>query len=327
MKSLPSVDRRVVLASGLGALLPSHSWGQGTWPNRPIKLVVPFAPGGSNDILARLVANKLTARLGQAVVVENKGGGGGTIGTEFVTKAPADGYTLLFASSSIATNAASGKKLGYDPVKHLTPIGSIAATPFLVAVSNQLKVKSLGDFIAMARAQPSAINYGSAGLGGMNHLGTELFSSVAKVQMTHVPYRGIGLAFTDLMGGTLQMVLPSVASAMPLIRDGKMQGLAVTSATRSALAPDIPTTAEAGLPGFQLEVWFGLLGPTGLPAAVIKRLNEELNAILVSNDVKEVLAREGALPRPSKPEEFGLLVRTEVDRWRQLIRDNNIPME
>ena len=253
------VTRRSMLAAilitGAIALLPAHVCAQTPWPNRPIKLIVPFAPGGSNDIIGRMLAEKLAARLGQPVVVENKGGAGGTIGTDAVAKAAPDGYTLLFASTSIITNAAAGKNLPYDPVKDLQPIGEVGAAPFVIVVSNDLKVTTLREFIALARAKPKSINYGSAGTGGMNHLTTELFASTAKIELVHVPYKGIAHALTDLIGGNLQMIVPTVSSATQYIHSGKMRGLAVTSAQRSPLAPELPTAAEAGLPGFEPEVW------------------------------------------------------------------------
>jgi tripartite-type tricarboxylate transporter receptor subunit TctC len=324
--------RRLAFATCALSLLPAAVLAQGTapaaaWPTRPIKLIVPFAPGGSNDILARALAVKLTQQFGQTVIVENKAGGGGTLGTEYVAKSPPDGYTILIASGSLTTNAASGKKLGYDPVKDLTPIGMIGATPFVIVVGNDVKANTLGEFITMTRATPGAVNYGTAGIGGINHLGTELFSSAAKIQMTHVPYKGIGPAFSDLMGGQLQMSLPTLASAMPHIRGGKMRALAVTSAERSPTAPDIPTVAEAGLPGFRLEVWFGLLGPGNLPPAILKRLNEGLNTALAQPDLKELLAREAATTRPGTPEEFGAEVRSEIARWTRLIADAKIQVE
>jgi tripartite-type tricarboxylate transporter receptor subunit TctC len=319
--------RRVAIAACAGALLPMQAGAQAPWPSKPVKLAVPFAAGGSNDIVARLIAAKLSTRLGQPVVVENKGGGGGTIGTEMVVRAPADGHTLLFASASITTNVASGKKLGYDLLTDLVPIGAIAATPLAIVVSNEVKAKTLGEFIAFARANPKNINYGSAGTGGMNHLGTELFATAAKLELVHIPYKGIAPAFTDLMGGSLQLLLPSLASVIPHIRSGKMRALAVTAKQRSPLAPDIPTAAEAGLPGFQLEVWFGLMGPSGLPPTVLKRLNEELNAVLAMPEVKEVLAREAAWPYPTTPSEYGRLISSEVSRWSRLIKENNIVTE
>jgi tripartite-type tricarboxylate transporter receptor subunit TctC len=309
------------------ASLALQAGAQSTWPTRPIKLVVPFAPGGSNDNIARVLATKLGARLGQPVVVENRAGGGGTIGTEYVVKSATDGHTLLLASASISTNVASGKKLGYHPLHDLTPIGGVAATPFAIVVTNDLGVGTLKELLALARSKPGSINYGSAGMGGMNHLATELLAATAKVQFLHVPYRGIGPAFTDLLGGSLQMLMPSVASVLPHIRAGKMRALAVTSAQRSPMAPDIPTASEAGLPGFELEVWYGLLGPARMPAAVVKRLNEELNVVLGMADVQEILAREACRPTPGSPEKLHELMRSELDRWGRLIKENQIQME
>ena len=307
--------------------LPAHVSAQAAWPSRPIKMIVPFAPGGSNDIIARVLAEKLSARLGQPVIVENKGGAGGTIGTDFVAKSPPDGHTVLFVSTSIATNAASGKQLPYDLLKDLQPIGEVAAGAFVVVVSNDLKVKTLREFIDLARAKPGSISYGSAGIGGINHLGTELLASEAKIQLVHVPYKGIGPAFTDIMGGNLQMALPTIASAAQHIHAGKMRGLAVTGAQRSPLAPELPTAAESALPGFHLEVWWGIVGPARLPAPVLKRLNEELNAVLALPEVRDVLAREGAEPRPSTPEQFGKLIGSDLARWSKLIKDAHIKVE
>jgi tripartite-type tricarboxylate transporter receptor subunit TctC len=322
-----SVTRWAILLASLTAFLPAHARAQTVWPNRPIKLIVPFAPGGSNDIIARVLAAQFAAGLGQSVVVDNKGAAGGTIGTDFVAKSAPDGYTLLFASTSITTNAASRERLPYDPLKDLEPIGEVGAGPFVVVVSNSLKVTTLTEFIALARAKPKSINYGSAGVGGINHLGTELLAAAANVQLVHVPYRGVGPAFNDLMAGNLQMLLPTVASAAQHVNAGKMRGLAVTGAQRSALLPELPTTAEAGLPGFLLEAWWGLLGPARLPTAVVKRLNDELNAALGRPEVREVLTHEAATPAPGTPEDFGDLIRTDLARWRQLITAAQIQIE
>jgi tripartite-type tricarboxylate transporter receptor subunit TctC len=321
------LTRRVVLAAAAAALLPAHVLAQDAWPSRPIKLIVPFAPGGSNDNIARVLADKIGARLGQPVVIENKGGGGGTLGTDAVVKSPADGYTLLLASTSLTTNAASGKKLPYDPLKDLAPIGEIGSGPFVVVVSNDVKATTLREFIDLAKAKPRSISYGSAGIGGINHLGTELLASEAKIQLTHIPYKGIGPAFTDLMGGQLQMLLPTVASVIPYIHGGKMRGLAVTGAQRSPLAPELPTVAEAGLPGFELETFWGLLGPARLPAPIVKQLNEALNAALAQPEVRDLLAREGAVPHPGTPEQFATLIRSDLARWSKLIKDANIQSE
>jgi tripartite-type tricarboxylate transporter receptor subunit TctC len=324
------LTRRTLLLAGAAAT--AAGWAplaraQGTWPSRPVKLIVPFAPGGSNDILARVIADKMGARIGQPVVVDNKGGASGTIGTDFVAKAAPDGHTLLFASGSITTNAAAGKKLPYDLVNDLEPIGAVAAGPYVIVVSNNLPVTNLREFIELARAKPRTIDYGSAGTGGMNHLGTELFANAAKLQLVHVPYKGIGPAFSDLMGGNLQMALPSLASVIPHLRGGRMRALAITSEQRSPLAPDLPTVSEAGLPGFKFDVWWGLLGPAKMPASVLKRLNEELNAVLGLPEVRELFAREGAATLPTSPDQFRSMVRSEITRWTQLIKDANIVME
>jgi tripartite-type tricarboxylate transporter receptor subunit TctC len=298
-----------------------------TWPAHSIRLIVPFAPGGSNDIVARLVSVELGKRLGQAVVVENRGGSGGAIGSDFVAKSPGDGYTLLFVSSSILTNAALGKDLPYDPVKDLQPIGEIGSGAFVVVVGSKVKANTLQELIAQAKAAPRSINYGSAGVGGINHLGTELLASAAGVQLTHVPYKGIGLAFNDLMAGTLQMILPSVPSAVPYIHDGRMRGLAVTSTQRSPLLPDLPTVAEAGIPGFQLEVWWGLEGPGKLAPDITARLNRELNEILAEPQVQQVLAREGITPHPGSSAQFAQLIGTDLKRWQKVVKDANIHAE
>ncbi|HSV81703.1 MAG TPA: tripartite tricarboxylate transporter substrate binding protein [Ramlibacter sp.] len=323
----PALTRRQLLASGAATLLPAAAVAQGAWPNRPIRLVVPFAPGGSNDIFARALADKLGARLGQPIVVDNKGGGGGTIGTDMVAKAPADGHTLLFASGSITTNVAAGKKLPYDLQKDLEPVGLVANGSYVVVVSNDLKVNNLREFMDLARSKPKSINYGSAGTGGLNHLGTELFATAARLQLVHIPYKGIGPALTDVMAGNLQMVLPTMASMVPHLKGGKMRALAVTTAQRSPLAPDIPTVAEAGLPGFNLEVWWGLLAPARTPAPVVKRLNEELNAVLATQEMRDLFAREGSTPRTSRPEEFKALISAEITRWGKLIKDTGIQVD
>jgi tripartite-type tricarboxylate transporter receptor subunit TctC len=321
------VTRRTFLAAGAATILCGPAIAEAAWPTRVIKLIVPFAPGGSNDIIARVLANKLGAQLGQTVIVENKGGAGGVVGTDYVVKAAPDGYTLLFASTSITTNAAMRAKLPYNLLKDLQPIGEVGAGPFVVVVPKDFKAKTLAEFIDLARAKPKSINYGSAGVGGINHLGTELFASAAKIQLVHIPYKGIGPAFNDLMASNLQMALPTIASAVQHIHGGTMRGLAVTGGQRSPLAPELPTVDEAGVPGFRLEAWWGLLGPAGLPAPIVNRLNDELNAALAQPDVREALAREAATPTPGTPEEFGKLVASDIVRWKQVIADAHLDLE
>jgi len=332
MTAIHSSRRRALVVAGavatanLGAL-PLAARAQARWPQRPIRLVIPFAPGGSNDIIGRALAAQLTQRFGQSVVVENRGGGGGTIGTDTVAKAAPDGHTLLFASVSITTNAASKKNLPYDLVKDFQPIGLVASTPFAVVVSNKLEARTLKEFLELAKRNPRTITYGTAGIGAINHLGTELLAQAGGIELLHVPYKGIGPAFNDVMGGNLQMVLPTVASVVQQVKAGRMRALAVTSPERSPLVPDWPTTAEAGLPGFALEAWFGLLAPAGLPAEILARLNGELNTVLGLAEVKEILARDGAIPRPSTPEAFGQLVRSDIERWGKVIRDAGITLD
>lgn len=318
--------RRIVLAIAATAAFGS-ALSQSSYPNKPIKLIVPFAPGGSNDNIARVIAMQLSTRLGQSIIIENKGGRGGTLGTNSVAKSAPDGYTLLLTSSSLTTNAATSKKLPFSPEKDLEAIGKIGAGAFVVVVSPKSSVKTLAEFVAQARAQPGTITFGSAGVGGINHLGTELLASAAKIELLHVPYKGIGLAFSDLIGGQIQMLLPSIASAVPHIKAGNMRPLAVTSASRSPQLPDIPTVAEAGVPGYDLEVWWGLTGPAGMPKPVVARLNQELNKVLVSDEMKTLLAREGAEPQPTTPQQFGQLIRSDIERWTRLMKDSHIQTE
>jgi tripartite-type tricarboxylate transporter receptor subunit TctC len=312
-----------------GALALSVSaLAQSTWPERPIRLIVPFAPGASTDTVARMLASRLSTRFGQAVVVDNRGGAGGIIGIETVVKAVPDGYTLLFASNTVVTNAAAeGKKLPYDPVRDLAPIGEAGSVPFMIVVPPTVKAATLADLIALARAKPRSLSYGTGGMGTITHLATELFAATAKIELLHVPYKGVGAALPDLMAGRLQVLLPTVAAGTSLMRSGKVRGLAVTSAQRSPLVSELPTAAEAGLPGFQVEAWWGLLGPARLPPAVVKRISSELNTILASAEFRELLAREGASARAGTPESFGKLMRTELASWSRLIKEANIQMQ
>jgi len=309
------------------SLLPLNALAQPAWPERPIKLIVPFAAGGRSDVIARTIAAKLSQRLGQTLIVENRGGAGGGLGIEAGIKSPADGYTFLFITGAYATHAAIGRKLSYDPIKDIAPIGGIGTTPLLVAVSDASPMKSLRDFVELARAKPEAVNYGSGGVGSMSHLGMELLASEAKVQFAHVPYKGMSPAFTDLIAGNAEAGLTSFATVSPLIESGKVRGLAVTSAQRTPFAPHLPTTAEAGYPGFRIDFWWGLAAPARVPPAIIKRLNAELNAILAQGETRDLLAREAALPAPSTPEEFGKLIGVDTALWTRLIKERNIRVE
>lgn len=328
------INRRIflaanaVLVAAAAASLPTSVSAQATWPSRPIKLVDVFAPGGSTDTIARMVGSKLSARLGQPVVVENRTGAGGALGIDSVAKSPPDGYTLLLTSTAMPTNSASGKKLPYDLLKDLAPIGQIATTPLLIVVPVDSPIKTLRDLVERARAKPAdGIRYGSSGVGSMSHIGMELLASVAQVQFLHVPYKGVSLSVTDLLGGQLQALLGTVATHSAMLEGARMRGLVVTSPQRSPFLPNVPTSAEAGFPGFQIEFWFGLMGPAGMPADVVARLNTELGAIVALPDVREALARFAATPKTGTPEDFGRLNAFEVSRWTKVIKDANIKVE
>jgi tripartite-type tricarboxylate transporter receptor subunit TctC len=288
-------------------------------------MIVPFGPGASTDTIARFIAAKLSVRLGQQLVVENKVGAGGAIGTAFVAAQPADGYTLLFQSSPYMTAPLLSRKAAYDPIKDLLPVGMVGSGPFMIVVGNDVKASSVLELIALARSKE--LSYGSAGVGTFNHLGGELFARLADVKLLHVPYTGLGPAITDFLGGTTQMLVASFPAALPHVRASKMRVLAVTGRERSPLLPSVPTVSEAGVPGYQLEAWWGLLAPPGLPAPILRRLNDELNAIIASPETAELLARDGATPRPGSPDDFGNAIRTEVPKWRTLIREANIVSE
>lgn len=313
-----SPTRRTLLAACAGLAAPAWLRAQGAWPLKPIRLIVPFGPGASTDTVARFVATKLSARLGQPVVVENKLGAGGIVGTTYVAGQPADGYTLLFQSSPYMTAPLLKNPAPYDPTADLAPVGMVGSGPFVVVIGNDVPATSLREFIALACSKP--MSYGSAGVGTINHLGGELFNHLAQVKLLHVPYTGLGAAITDFLGGRTQMLVASLPAALPHVRGGRMRALAVTGTERSALMPELPTAAEAGLPGYQVDSWWGLLGPRHLPAPIVQRLNAELNAVLAMPDASELLARDGARPRPGSPDDFARAIATEVPRWRQLVQ-------
>lgn len=323
------ITRRAFLATNaaLASALTLDVNAQVGWPQRPIKLIDAFNAGGSTDLVARVVASKLSARLGQSVVVENKGGAGGALGTEAVVKSAPDGYTLLSTSTAMPTNAATGRKLPYDLVRDLVPIGQIARTPLLLVVPANSPVKTMRDLVDLARAKPNSINYGSSGMGSMTHIAMELLAFQNNLQLVHIPYRGTPPGVTDLLAGSLQAMLGTVASMSQFLAAGKVRALAVASAQRLPFLSNVPTTSEAGFPEFQVDYWFGLSGPAKMPAEIVTRLNAELNVILGQPDMREVLAQFGAVPNPGSPEDFGRLMSFELARWTKLIKDAKIAIE
>ncbi|HEY9445857.1 MAG TPA: tripartite tricarboxylate transporter substrate binding protein, partial [Burkholderiales bacterium] len=297
------------------------------YPTKPVRFVVPYPPGGSNDVLSRLTAQALSAGLGQQVVVDNRGGAGGMIGAENVAKSTPDGYSILNVQASFTANAALRTKMAYDPLADFAYIGMMARGPLLVVVHPSLPVKTMKEFIAFAKRKPGQINYGSTGTGGHNHLATELFKRMAGVDIVHVPYKGVAPALNDLMGGHTQLVMTSLPSAMGQVQAGRLKALAVGSEARSAFMPGLPTIAESGVPGYMAEFWWGIAAPAKTPAEIVNRLSAELTKALRSPDLKQRFAAEGAEPAAMTREQFTRFVSNEITRWRKVAHEANIKPE
>jgi tripartite-type tricarboxylate transporter receptor subunit TctC len=305
------------------ALVPGLAAAQG-WPSRPVKMVVPFAAGGATDVVARLLAQKLTEQWGQSVVVENRVGAGGNIGGDAVAKAAPDGYTLLMASGAIViAGPHMYKSLPYDPARDLVAITNVATGPQVIAATNSLPVKDLGELIAYAKANPGKLNYGSAGVGTQTHLAAENLAQAAGIELTHVPYKGESAALTDLMGGQIQLVTANLSGAIALVREGRIRALAVTGRERNPQLPDVPAAAET-LPGFENSGWFGLLAPTGTPKEVIDKVYQDSAKIVLSEEFRGKLAQLGMVPVANSPAEFSASNRRESARWERVIRERGI---
>jgi len=291
------------------------------YPNRPITLVVPYAAGGGNDVLARAVAEPMGKTLGQSLVVENHGGAGGSIGTRLVAKAAPDGYTLgLGGTGTLAIDPTLYANVGYDPRKDFAPVGLIATSPLIILVNPSVPAHNVQELIALAKAQPGKLSYASAGRGSGIHLGTVLFAEMAGIQLTHVPYRGSGPALTDLLGGHVQIYFSSLPPAIGLVKDGKLRALGVTALKRSAVFPDIPTVAEQGLPGFEAVLHYGIVAPAGTPRPIVDKLNAALRGALTDDKVKKHIATEGAEPLPTTPDEYAADIDREETKWSALVK-------
>jgi tripartite-type tricarboxylate transporter receptor subunit TctC len=304
-------------------LAAASAWAQ--YPTKPVTIVVPFPPGGSNDVFARAVSKKLSEAWKQPVIVDNKPGAGGMIGAAGVSKAAADGYTLLFVSSSYTTGAAI-QTLPFDPIAGLTPIASVSKGPMVLTVKNGVPVKNAAELAALAKAQPGKLNYGSAGPGSINHFAGELLAQSAGVKMTHVPYKGMGPATADLIGGHIDVLIASSPSVMQHVKAEKVKGLGVTSAKPSPLVPGFEPVAN-GVAGYEVELWWGVLGPPGLPAALVTAINAEINRALASAEMTETFAKEGAEPWPQSPAQFAGVVKGDIERWKKVAREANIKVE
>ena len=291
------------------------------YPSKPVNIVVPFAPGGATDIMTRLLAERLSKRLGQPVIVENKPGAGTMIASEYVAKAPADGHTVLMAASSLGIAPSLYSKVNYDPVKSFAPISLVASVVHVLEVHPSVPVKSVGELITWLKANPGKANYGSVGAGTSTHLESELFNTMAGVKMVHVPYKGSAPALTDLVGGSLQVMFDAWASSGPFVKDGRTRLLAVTTAQRSKILPDVPTVAESGLPGYEAMPWLGLLAPAGTPDAVVRKFHDELIEVLKEQPVQEKFHSLGLDIIGNTPQEFADFIKKDITKWAKVIQE------
>jgi len=296
------------------------------YPSKPIRIIVGFAPGGGSDFIARVIAQKLTERLGTQVIVENRPGAGSVLGTELVVKSPADGYTLLLSSASYTVNP-SVYKLSFDPLNDITPIVQLSRGPYVVAVHPSVPANTLQELVALAKREPDKLAYASSGNGGHVHVATEYFLYTAGIKVTHVPYKGSGPALNDTIGGSVQMILGSVATALQHVKSGRLRALAVTTPKRIAAAPDVPTVGESGYPSYEVTNWHGLVGPKGVPKDVVARLNKEANEALKSKDAEKVLAGDGLEPAGGSSDEFAVILKNEVARWSQVVKQAGVKLD
>ncbi|MGE8687917.1 MAG: Bug family tripartite tricarboxylate transporter substrate binding protein [Achromobacter sp.] len=321
--------KRIALALAAGlALCMGPAAAQAPWPSQPIKWTVPYPPGGSTDMLARLVSHKLGERLGQPVIVENKAGAGGNVGTDFAVKQPADGYTIVMGNiGPISINPALYPDLPYQPQRDLAPVTMLMSVPNLLVVNPALPVRSVQELIAYARKTPEPMGYATPGAGTSLHLAGELFASSAGLRLTHVPYRGSAPGLNDTVAGHVPMMFDNMPSALQLVKAGKLRALAITSAARSPQLPDVPTMAEAGLPGYEIAGWFGVLAPAATPGPVVERLNKELLAVLAMPDVREQIGAMGGIIAAEGPAGFGRYIASETEKWGALVRSAQIKLQ
>jgi tripartite-type tricarboxylate transporter receptor subunit TctC len=295
------------------------------YPARPIRMIVPFAPGGGGDIVGRLLAQKMSEGLGKPLVIDNRGGAGGTIGTELAVKALADGYTVLLGNvGPLALSPSLYPQLTYDAVRDLAPVSMVASFPNVLVANISLPARSIQELVALIKSRRGKMNFGSAGTGTSTHLAAELFKAVARLDIVHVPYKGGAAALTDVIAGQVAYYFGSLPSSLPLARAGKVQALAVTSLRRSSAAPEIPTIAESGYPGFETAAWYGVLVPIGTPRDIVMRLNRATIAALGAAEVKERLVQEGSEPMGSSPAQFGAYIKSEIEKWSKVVREANI---
>ena len=316
---MTSAKGRIVIAAL--ALVGAAAAGAAGYPDHPVRMIVPFTPAGATDLLARLVGERLGAKLGQSVVIDNRAGAGGNVGAEIAARAAPDGYTLLMGPASVyAISATLYPKLGYDLVKDLTPVSLVANVPHVLLVNNDLPVKSVPELVQLAKKKPGQLNIASQGSGTVSHLEAELLKHMAGIDMLHVPYRGSAPAILDLIGGRVHVMFDSIASALPHIRAGKLRAIAVASNTRSALLPNVPTVAESALPGYSAHSWLGIFVPAGTPRTIVERLQRDLAAAIDDPKAQARLVEAGFEPKSSTQEDFAKLVREEMEKWRPVVK-------
>ncbi len=328
--SQSSLRRRTLAAVALAALhfaipLPAQAQAQaGAYPDKPVRFVVPYPPGGGTDVIARIVHERFQAALGQSILIDNKGGAGGSVGTELVSRAAPDGYTVLFTLSSHTINPAIFPKLSFDTVKDFEPIGTVASLPQILVANPQVSANTIAELVALARARPGTLSYASVGNGSPGHLAGELFKLRTGIQMTHIPYRGGGPAVTDVIGGQVPLLWVSIPAAAQFVKTGKLKALGVSTLKRSAAFPDVPTLQEAGVADFEVDSWYAMFVPAKTPRAVVDRLNKALNTVVAEPAIREKLLAQGAEGVGGTPEALGATVAAELPKWAKLARDANI---
>jgi len=327
MKLRAPVGTLLLAAASAVTCSPGFAQGAARYPERPVRLVVPFAPGGTNDVIGRIVAEKLAARLGQPFVVDNRAGANSVIGSEIVAGAAPDGHTLLIVAAGFAINPSLRRKLPYDTLRDFAPIGLVGGGPYLLVVHPSVPAKSVKEFVDWAKARPGQVNYASVGAGSPPHLAAELLKITAGIDLNHIPYKGGGAVLPDLIAGRVSAFFGSISTLKPHVDSGKLRALAVTTVRRAPAMPELPTFIESGLKGYEVDGWYGLLAPGKTPAAIVNRLNTELRDVLNEPETRERFLQRGVEPAPGSAQEFGALIKSEIAKWAKVIRAAGIQPE
>ena len=318
----------IFMAAGAAAvLIASHTGHAQEFPVKPVRIIIPSSPGGGTDILARQLSVKLTERWGQQVIIDNRPGAGQMIGISLVAKSPPDGYTLVMTATPLALNSALYKKVPYDPIRDFAPVTQVAAMPNLLVTHPTLPARTLRQMIALAKARPGELAYASSGIGTGPHLTMELLNYMAGIKLEHIPYKGTGPALTDTMSGHVQLLMSTLLPPLPHLKTGRLRALGVTSAKRVSSLPDVPTVAEGGIAGYEVVGWYGIAAPAGTPQAIVAKLQTDISAVLLAPEMRDKLAAEGGEAVGSKPEEFGALIKSEIDKWSKVVKVARIPMQ